>query len=154
MTFAIQLLSQPKYSHIQSKLRAEIRASLPSPSSGISVDADMVDSLPYLEAVSKEAMRVYSPIPMLGRVALFDTDICGLRIPKGTNVRVHPWATNKAKHLWGDDAREFKPERWLQGKDAANGGAETLAYMTFGHGPRGCIGRGEFRDSTIVWRAF
>ena len=59
-------------------------------------------------------------------------------------MKVHPWAINKSKHLWGEDAREFKPERWLQGKDAANGGAETLAFLTFGHGPRGCIGRGGF----------
>jgi cytochrome P450 len=144
MTFGIQLLSQPKHAHIQKKLREEIRANLPSPTSGIPVDANMIDCLPYLEAVSKEVMRVYPPVPMIGRISAVDTDICGMRIPRGTHVRVHPWAINKAKHLWGDDAREFKPERWLVGKYAANGGAETLAYMTFGHGPRGCIGRGRF----------
>jgi cytochrome P450 len=136
-------LSEPKHAHIQEKLRKEIRANLPSPNSGIPIDADMIDRLPYLEAVSKESMRVYGPIPMIGRVAAVDTDICGVSIPKGTNVRVHPWAVNKAKNLWGEDAKEFKPERWLEGKDAANGGAETLAYLTFGHGPRGCIGRGK-----------
>jgi cytochrome P450 len=143
LTFGIHLLSQPKHAHIQKKLREEIRANLPSPVTGIPIDADIIDRLPYLEAVSREAMRVYAPIPSIGRMAIVDTDICGTRVPKGTNVRVHPWAINKAKHLWGDDARDFKPERWLVGNDAANGGAETLAYMTFGHGPRGCIGRGK-----------
>jgi cytochrome P450 len=54
-----------------------------------------------------------------------------------------PWALNKAKRLWGEDAREFNPERWLVGENKANGAASSsLAFATFGTGARMCIGKG------------
>lgn len=34
-------------------------------------------------------------------------------IPKGTNVLVGVRACNRNKALWGEDAEEWKPERWL-----------------------------------------
>lgn len=150
MTWGMYLLSQPRYAHIQSRLREEIRSHLPSPESGVEVQADMLDKLPYLDAVSKEILRLYAPIPTIGRIATRDTELGGVMIPKGTMVRVHPWAINKAKHLWGDDAREFNPERWLVGEHHGTGGANSLAYVTFGHGPRGCIGKG--KSSTSISR--
>lgn len=141
ITWGIYLLSQPRYAHIQNRLRAEIREHLPSPSSGIPVTEDMLDKLPYLEAVSKEILRVYAPVPSLGRVAQSPVEIGGIVFPKGTVIQVHMWAINKSKKLWGEDAREFNPERWL--KDKVNGGAkESLAFITFGYGSRSCIGRG------------
>jgi len=107
------------------------------------VHADMLEKLPYLDAVSKEILRVRGPVPQLGRRARVESEIGGQRIPEGTSIRVNIWSINKTKHFWGEDAREFKPERWLE--DKVNGGAsESLAYLTFGHGPRGCIGRGKF----------
>ncbi|PMD46560.1 cytochrome P450 [Hyaloscypha variabilis F] len=143
ITFAIYLLSQPKYAHIQQRLRDEIRANLPSPSSGVEVNAELLDKLPYLDAVSKESMRVWSPVTRTSRLPLHDVQICGVTIPKGTTVQMVPWALNKAKIHWGEDAREFNPERWLVGENKANGGAaSSLAYATFGTGPRGCIGKG------------
>jgi cytochrome P450 len=56
--------------------------------------------------------------------------------------------TNVDPKLWGPDAAEFKPERWLRpdqggtsAVNAANGGATTnYAFMTFLHGPRSCLG--------------
>lgn len=147
VTWGIYLLSQPRYAHIQQRLRDEIRTNLPNPSSGLEVTADILDKLPYLDAVSKEIMRVYSPVPVVGRIPKEDTDLLGVKIPKGTAVRVHLWAINKSKLFWGEDAREFNPDRWLV--DKTNGGAtDSLAYLTFGHGPRGCIGRGELRSFT------
>lgn len=34
-------------------------------------------------------------------------------VPKGTPVMVAIQACNRSKALWGDDALEWKPERWL-----------------------------------------
>ncbi|KAE8442148.1 hypothetical protein EG329_003799 [Mollisiaceae sp. DMI_Dod_QoI] len=141
VTWGIYLLSQPRYAHIQNRLREEIREYLPSPSSGVEVTEDMLDKLPYLEAVSKEILRMYAPVPLLGRIAQSPVEIGGTMFPKGTTIQVHMWAINKSKKLWGEDAREFNPDRWL--KDKTNGGAkESLAFITFGHGTRSCIGRG------------
>jgi cytochrome P450 len=145
LTWAIHVLAQPENAHVQKRLREEIRSKLPSPDSGVELHSEMVDNLPYLDAVSKEMLRVYPPVPTIGRISVRDTVICGTKIPKGTLVRAFPWAINKTKHLWGEDAREFNPERWLVGKDKATGGSgEALSTITFGHGPSGCIGKGGF----------
>jgi cytochrome P450 len=102
----------------------------------------MLDKLPYLDAVSKEILRVYAPVPVMGRIAQSPVEIGGRVFPAGTAFMFHMWAINKSKKLWGEDAREFKPERWL--KDKVNGGAtESLAFLSFGAGTRSCIGRGK-----------
>jgi cytochrome P450 len=102
----------------------------------------MLDKLPYLDAVCKEVLRIYPPSGNWGRVAIRDTEIGGVKIPKGTTVRATIYALNQAKHLWGEDARVFNPERWLSGENKATGGAtDGIAFMTFGYGPRVCIGR-------------
>jgi cytochrome P450 len=86
---------------------------------------------------------------MIGREAIRDTTLLGVRIPAGTLVQVQLWALNRSKNLWGEDAREFNPDRWLVGDKKCNGGADdALSMATFGHGPRGCIGKGLYVVST------
>ncbi|KAK4691412.1 hypothetical protein P7C71_g5583, partial [Lecanoromycetidae sp. Uapishka_2] len=66
----------------------------------------------------------------------------GRFIPKGTTIYVTPWAVNASKHLWGDDATEFRPDRWMGSGKANSGGAESnYSFLTFFHGPRSCIGQ-------------
>ena len=68
-----------------------------------------------------------------------------LRVPRGTRVIVCPWAINRSRDLWGPDALEFRPERWLDaaGERFVGGGgaASNYGFMTFLHGPRSCIGQ-------------
>ena len=49
--------------------------------------------------------------PMMGSNG---TVIDSIPIPKGSNVLVGVRACNRHKALWGDDAEEWKPERWLK----------------------------------------
>ena len=42
-----------------------------------------------------------------------------LVVPKGTLVVPHIQASNNNKELWGEDANEWKPERWLAQLPAA-----------------------------------
>ena len=35
-------------------------------------------------------------------------------VPKGTAIGLGTLATNRSKTIWGEDALEWKPERWLQ----------------------------------------
>ena len=54
-----------------------------------------------------------------------------------------PWAVNRNPALWGPEATEFTPERWLADGQANSGGVESnFANLTFFHGPRSCIGQG------------
>lgn len=158
MTWAILVLCQ--HPEVQTRLREEVRAKLP----GIKdVDAapltpETLDSLTYLQAVCSEVLRVYPPAGLTKRVAAKDTTILGQFIPKGTEVAIGIRAVNHSKALWGDDATEFKPERWL--KSSSGGAGTNFAYLTFLHGkistsvgistnadvrgigPRSCIGQG------------
>ena len=128
---------------VQTRLRAEIRSEL---SDALQPHGTMnsteIDRLPYLNAVLQETMRIFPPVPLTLREAAHDTTIQGQFVPAGVTVVISPWAINTSKHLWGPDAREFNPERWLKPGAANSGGAESnYAIGTFLHGPRSCIGK-------------
>jgi cytochrome P450 len=160
MTWAIYLLCL--HPEVQSRLRAEVRARLPSPSAPNSdITAVDIDRMPYLMAVCNEVLRYYAPVPMTLREAAVDTSILGHRVPKGTRIMLCPWATNKDASLWGPDADKFNPDRWLTpdgsgaGVNASGGASSNFAYMTFLHGPRSCIGqafaKAEFACILATW---
>ncbi|KAJ4336831.1 hypothetical protein N0V95_008497 [Ascochyta clinopodiicola] len=140
MSWAVYCLC--KHPETQQRLREELRSQLPAlsdPSNSIS--STDIDRLPYLNAVLQETMRLFPPVPLTMRETALDTTICGAFVPRGTTVVICPWAVNTSTHLWGADAREFKPERWL-GNHANTGGADSnYAITTFLHGPRSCIGK-------------
>lgn len=123
----------------QRKLRLELRKELDLKGE---VDAAQLGRLPYLNAVLNETMRIFPPVPLTIRESANDSTIQGHFIPAHTTVIICPWATNTSTHLWGPDARDFKPERWLAPGQANSGGAESnYAVSTFLHGPRSCIGK-------------
>ncbi|KAH7319192.1 putative P450 monooxygenase [Rhexocercosporidium sp. MPI-PUGE-AT-0058] len=132
---------------IQSRLRDEIRANLPSPSTAWDTTTDIastLESLPYLHGVCSEVIRLFPTVPSTIRIAVRDTFINSTPIPKGTRIFLTPWGVNRSPHLWGDTATDFIPERWIDpetGK-ANNTGGVTSNYsnLTFLHGPRSCIG--------------
>jgi cytochrome P450 len=99
--------------------------------------------MPYLNAVCNESLRLNSPIGATQRHAAVATSLNGVPIAKGQTVTVPIWAINRSTALWGDDAAQFNPDRWLTGPNAAHGGAQSsYALLTFLHGPRSCIGSG------------
>ena len=55
-------------------------------------------------------------------------------VPEGSNVFINVWAMHKRKDIWGEDAEEFRPDRW----ENIHPG---WGYVPFGGGPRICIGR-------------
>ncbi len=141
---------------MQSRLRDEVRSALPDPRSSKSISSVNIDSLPHLNAFCNEVLRLYSPVPVTVRVAAQDTTILDHFIPKGTSMMLFPWATNANKDLWGDDAEEFNPDRWMGPGRVNTGGAKSnYAFMTFLHGPRSCIGqdfaKGEFVCLVAAW---
>ena len=132
-----------KYPDVQAKLRDEIHTKIPSPRKpGAQVTASALDSCRYLHAVCSEVLRIMPPVALTMRVAAEDATISGHVIPKGTMVVIAPFAVNASAELWGSDAKEFKPERWLASGQGGNGGAESnYSFLTFLHGPRSCIGQ-------------
>lgn len=94
------------------------------------------------------ALRLHPVVPINQRWANADTILprgggpnqtLPLLIPRGTNAYINIYAMHRREDMWGDDAEEFKPERWEN--NPRRGG---WAYVPFGGGPRVCIGRGSF----------
>ncbi|KAL1961169.1 hypothetical protein VTO42DRAFT_3114 [Malbranchea cinnamomea] len=95
--------------------------------------------LPFLQACIKEALRVFGPAPMgLPRIAPKGGLTIGDRtIPEGTIVSVSVWVIHHSKEIWGPDASEFNPDRWLT-EDAANLGKY---FIPWGFGYASCPGQ-------------
>lgn len=78
--------------------------------------------LPYLQACVKEALRIHSPVAMgLPRVAPAPAGVAlgGRHFAPGTVLSINPWVVHLSPEIWGPDAREFNPDRWLRA-DAAS----------------------------------
>lgn len=103
-----------------------------------------------LEAVVKESMRYSAPFPTgFPREVTPEAEsaIPGLQapLPLGTLVAANPWILSRDQAVWGADAREWKPQRWLDADAASEGATKTKAledkFVVFSKGSRGCIGR-------------
>ena len=126
----------------QTRLRREVRANLPPIDDAETITAASLDQCQYLHAVCNEVLRLRAPVPFTMREAGRDTSILGQYVPKGTKIILAPRAINVATALWGPDADEFNPDRWMGPGKANSGGAESnYAFLTFLHGPRSCIGQ-------------
>ncbi|KAG5975612.1 hypothetical protein E4U55_007617 [Claviceps digitariae] len=138
LTWTIYMLAQNPQA--QARLRAEVREKIPSITTEIT--STQVDGMAYLNAVCSESLRTHSPVAQTIRVANSDTTIQGQFIPRGSLLFLLPWMTNVDPQLWGPDAAEWKPERWLRPDQGGTGtgAANNYAFMTFLHGPRSCIG--------------
>ncbi|KGO41082.1 Cytochrome P450 [Penicillium expansum] len=132
-----------KNPNVQTRLRDEIRGNLPSLDDPNPISAAAVDSLPYLNAVCNEVLRFHPSVPVTIRRAARDTTLAGMHIPKDTLLTLSPQVTNRLEELWGPDANEFNPERFMgPGKANTGGAVNNYAFLTFLHGPRACIGQG------------
>ena len=101
-------------------------------------------SLPYLQAVIKEGLRIFPPAVRLVSknvpAATGDT-YAGVYLPPGTKVGFCEWGIMRNASVWGDDAEEFRPERWL-GIDAEKlREMETTLELVFGSERWQCLGR-------------
>lgn len=114
------------------------------------------NSLPYLQAVIREGLRIYPPATgLVGRLVPSpggDT-VHGYKLPEGTVVGQNIWGICRRKDLWGDDAELFRPERWLEAGLGSRGEISeadnarlremiTAQEMVFGYGKWGCLGKG------------
>jgi cytochrome P450 len=95
-------------------------------------------SLPYVDAIVKETMRLHPVAPLLvPRLAREDTTVAGYDIPAGTRVLVSVWSIGRDPELW-DAPEEFMPERFLGSKLDVKG--QDYELLPFGSGRRMCPG--------------
>lgn len=98
---------------------------------------DDTKSLPYLQAVINETLRLYPSVPLDSKVAVADDTLPdGTFVPQGCVVQFNPYCMGRSRRLWGEDAHEFRPERWI-GRKAPS----PYEYAVFNAGPRECLGK-------------
>ena len=113
-----------------------------------------LSSLHFVRACIDEAMRLSPSVGgVLPRQVLAGgADIDGKQIPEGTVVGVPHYSIHHNTEYYPRPF-EYKPERWITGSDpnvtAESVSAVQSAFCAFSIGPRGCIGKGEFRNSSI-----
>ena len=107
-----------------------------------SVPFAQAQDMPYLQACIKEALRLHAAVglPLRRVVPEGGSQVCGRYFPAGSVVGTNSWAAHYNEEVFGDDAAEFRPERWLEASE------EKLRKMgsyliPFGLGSRTCIGR-------------
>ncbi|GAB1525208.1 hypothetical protein RhiTH_008365 [Rhizoctonia solani] len=146
-----------QYPDVQDQLRKEVQEA--HRQHGKDLDYDQLNSLQYLDAVCRESLRLAAPVQRIQRVAGADwslplqhpvkakdgrTELSSIHVPKGTHIYLSIGAINRDKELWGEDASEFKPSRWLQ--PLPNSLSESKIpgvysnIMAFSGGPRACLG--------------
>ncbi|XP_017064971.1 probable cytochrome P450 311a1 [Drosophila eugracilis] len=131
MSFVIYALA--KYPEAQTRLRKELQELTVDRFS----DLDALNELPYLEALVKEVLRLYTIVPTTGRQTTRSTEIGGRTYCAGVTLWINMYGLAHDK-LYYPDPYTFKPERWLEGEDTA---PPTFSYIPFSGGPHVCIGR-------------
>ena len=125
------------------KLESEIltAASAVAPSSPC-ISWTSAQNLPYLSAVIKEALRMHPAVglPLERIVPPSGLTLHSTRIPAGTIIGANPWVIHRNRTIFGPDADQWRPERWIDSDEA------TLKLMNrssfaFGGGTRTCIGK-------------
>lgn len=128
LSWAVYLLA--RHPDAARRLRDEARALPDDPS------LSDLRRLPYTLAVLHEAMRLYSPIWVVSRIALAEDCVAGYRIPEGTLIPLSPFLMHRDPAAW-DAPDAFRPERFLDEGTPQH----PCQYIPFGAGPRQCIGR-------------
>ncbi|KAI1314587.1 hypothetical protein EDD11_001970 [Mortierella claussenii] len=91
----------------------------------------------YAEACFYEALRLYPSVPKNIKTCVEDDVLPGgLRIYKGERVAWSSYAMGRETTIWGPDAKEYKPERWMSGEKPSSS-----KFVAFHLGPRTCLGQ-------------
>lgn len=98
-----------------------------------------MSDLVYLDMVAKETLRLTPSIGHMVRKTSGDVELDeGLVIPKGIAIMVPIVGIHRLKNVWGDNADEFIPERFLPEEVEKR---HPYSYIPFSAGPRNCIGK-------------
>jgi cytochrome P450 len=99
---------------------------------------DQVKNLTYVKACFLETLRLYPSVPRNTKMAVEDDVLPdGTFVPKGTLVGWSSYSMGRNPLIWGSDAEEYRPERWLEMKNQPS----PFQFPAFHAGPRSCLGK-------------
>ncbi|KAG9250648.1 cytochrome P450 [Emericellopsis atlantica] len=144
MAWSFRLLA--RHPHVLSRLRGEVAEHVGTGPEAALPTREQLKKMTYLGLVIKEVLRLYPSVPVNSRSAINTTTLpvgggpdgrSPVLVPAGTAVGYCVYAMHRRKDLYGEDADEFRPERW-EGDNLKNIG---WGYLPFNGGPRVCLGQ-------------
>ncbi|KAL2812644.1 cytochrome P450 [Aspergillus granulosus] len=102
--------------------------------------AEVLEHLPFFVACVRETLRMCPPAPNIfpRYVSEPGLDLYGKFAPPGTEVSGNPWIMHRDENIFGANAEEFNPDRWM---DPERAKLMNKYLFTFGYGARVCLGR-------------
>jgi cytochrome P450 len=110
---------------------------------GEEIDTSHLPQLSLLDGCIHECLRTRPPAPFFTLLAKDDhwlepgNDKRPIFVPAGTLVRAETYLIQRDKTLWGEDADQWKEERWLTKEGRPR---HVAAFTAFSLGVRGCAG--------------
>ncbi|CAI9771861.1 unnamed protein product [Fraxinus pennsylvanica] len=106
-----------------------------------SITEEALDKMQFLHASITETLRLYPAVPVDGKMCFSDdTFPDGFSVKKGNLISYQPWSMGRMKSLWGEDAEEFRPQRWLD-ENGVFQQESSFKFTAFQAGPRICLGK-------------
>ncbi|OIW21661.1 hypothetical protein TanjilG_07281 [Lupinus angustifolius] len=136
-----------KYPAVQEKAAEEVKeathtTTISSCAEFVScVTEEALEKMNYLHAAITETLRLYPAVPVDAKICFSDDTLPdGYSVNKGDMVSYQPYAMGRMKFIWGDDAEEYKPERWLD-ENGIFQQESPFKFTAFQAGPRLCLGK-------------
>ena len=144
--FAIWALSRPESAAYQQRLVKEVTDTIDAMPDALdshgNPTAEASDRLPFLDAVLRETLRLYAPLPASEPRTMPNNNVMvdGFQIPAGTVVSMDPYTLHRNPDVFPQPLA-FRPERWL-GENPALGDPVEMKrwFWAFSSGARMCIG--------------
>jgi cytochrome P450 len=137
------LIMMNRYPLVLERVREELDARLPYLRAEKARIPSMEDvqELVYLEAAIRESLRLNPVVAITTRTAMQDTTLVdGTFLRAGTRVVFSNYAMARMTSVWGDDAEQFNPDRWLDPTSGKLVQVSPFKYPVFLGGPRTCLG--------------
>ncbi|KAJ8450154.1 hypothetical protein Cgig2_033348 [Carnegiea gigantea] len=143
---------------VQEKIHQEVEEFINGAKNAIDINEfveqitdEKLEKMHYLHASLTETLRLYPGVPVDGRTALEDDVLPdGYKVKKGDDVYYLAYAMGRMPYLWGDDAEDFSPERWLDHSGVFQP-ESPFKFIAFHAGPRICLGKDfAYRQMKIV----
>ncbi|XP_010510801.1 PREDICTED: alkane hydroxylase MAH1-like [Camelina sativa] len=100
-----------------------------------------LEKLVYLHAVLSETLRLYPPVPFNHKSpAKSDVLPSGHKVEANSKIIISVYALGRMRSVWGEDASDFKPERWISDKGRLRQ-EPSYKFLAFNSGPRTCLGK-------------
>lgn len=128
---------------VNRKIRDEVLASIANEGG---LDAVKMSELPYVTACLNESQRLSPSAIGFIRWLRHDTQLGHLYLPAGTAILPNVYLTHRDKKIYGADALEYRPERWLE-EGRRFGPSE---FLPFGGGRRACVGMNQGRQQLRI----